>query len=269
MTSASALERILKRDRLVVIAGLAAVASLAWAYTLAGVGMGMNAFQMTGMSDAGAASVSPVPWSPVRALVVFAMWLIMMIAMMLPSAAPVVLLFAAIARKRRTPASAEVGAAAFVAGYLAIWAVFSAGAALAQWAFEMSRLLTPMMQSTSAWFDGVLLLAAGVYQLTPLKQACLGRCRQPVGFLTQHWRSGTSGAFRMGVAHGIFCLGCCWFLMALLFMGGVMNLYWIAGIATYVLAEKLLPRQRWLSPAAGWALIALAAAILARAAWAT
>jgi predicted metal-binding membrane protein len=180
-----------------------------------------------------------------------------------------VLLFAAIARKRQTLPRPEIGAAAFVAGYLAIWGLFSAGAALAQWALEMSRLLTPMMQSTSALFDGLLLLAAGVYQLTPLKQACLGRCRQPVGFITQYWRSGTSGAFRMGVAHGIFCLGCCWFLMALLFMGGVMNLYWIAGIATYVLAEKVLPHQRWLSSAAGWALIVLAATILARAAWET
>jgi len=129
----------------------------------------------------------------------------------------------------------------------------------------MSRLLTPMMQSTSALFDGLLLVAAGIYQLTPLKQACLGRCRQPVSFIAQFWRSGTSGAFRMGVAHGTFCLGCCWFLMALLFFGGVMNLYWIAGIATYVLAEKLMPHQRWLSHAAGWVLIVLGAAILARA----
>jgi predicted metal-binding membrane protein len=267
MTSASALESILKRDRLIVIVGLAAVASLAWAYTLAGVGMGMNAFQMTAMGDA-AAPASPAPWSPVRALVVFLMWLIMMIAMMLPSAAPVALLFAAIVGKRKAPPGPELGAAAFVAGYLAVWGLFSAGAAAAQWALEMSRLLTPMMQSTSAVFDGALLLAAGAYQLTPLKQACLGRCRQPIAFITQYWRSGTGGAFRMGVAHGIFCLGCCWFLMALLFVGGVMNLYWIAGIATYVMAEKLLPRQRWLSAAAGWALIVLAAAILARAAWA-
>jgi predicted metal-binding membrane protein len=133
----------------------------------------------------------------------------------------------------------------------------------------MSRLLTPMMQSTSGLFDGLLLLAAGLYQLTPLKQACLGRCRQPVAFITQYWRSGASGAFRMGVAHGAFCVGCCWFLMALLFFGGVMNLYWIAGIATYVLAEKLLPHQRWLSYAAGWALIVLAATIVARAVWET
>jgi predicted metal-binding membrane protein len=269
MTSSSALESILKRDRLIVISGLAAVASLAWAYTLAGVGMGMNAFEMTAMGDAGAASAPPTPWSPARALAVFLMWFVMMIAMMLPSAAPMVLLFTAIARKRQTQPKSEIGAAAFAAGYLAIWGVFSAGAALAQWAFETSRLLTPMMQSTNALFDGLLLLAAGIYQLTSLKQACLGRCRQPVSFITQYWRSGTGGAFRMGVAHGTFCLGCCWFLMALLFFGGVMNLYWIAGIATYVLAEKFLPHQRWLSRAAGWALIVLAATILARAAWET
>jgi len=120
--------------------------------------------------------------------------------------APVVLLFTAIVRKRQTQPRSEIGAAAFAAGYLAIWGIFSAGVALAQWAFEMSRLLTPMMQSTNALFDGLLLLAAGIYQLTSLKQACLGRCRQPVGFITRYWRSGTSGAFRMGVAHGTFCL---------------------------------------------------------------
>jgi predicted metal-binding membrane protein len=224
---------------------------------------------MTTMSGAEAALASPVPWSPARALAVYLMWFVMMVAMMLPSAAPMVLLFTAIARKRQTQPRPQMGAAAFAAGYLAIWSIFSAGVALAQWAFEVSRLLTPMMQSTNALFDGLLLLAAGVYQLTPLKQACLGQCRQPVSFITQYWRGRTSGAFRMGVVHGAYCLGCCWFVMSLLFVGGVMNLYWIAGIATYVLAEKVLPHQRWLSSAAGWALIALAAAILARAVWET
>jgi predicted metal-binding membrane protein len=266
MTSSSALESILKRDRSIVIAGLAAVASGAWAYTLAGGGMGMNAFEMTAMSDAGAVSASPVPWLPARALAVFLMWFVMMIAMMLPSAAPMVLLFTAIAHKRQMQSRSEIAATAFAAGYLAIWGVFSAGIAAAQWAFEMNRLLTPMMQSTSVPFGGLLLLAAGIYQLTPLKQACLGQCRQPISFITQYWRSGAGGAFRMGLVRGTFCLGCCWFLMALLFVGGVMNLYWIGGIATYVLAEKLMP-QRWLSHAAGWALIVIAAAILARAVW--
>jgi predicted metal-binding membrane protein len=265
MTCTSALESILKRDRLIVIAALAAVASFAWGYTLAGVGMDMSAFEITAMSDGSAAPASPIPWSPAFALAVFLMWFFMMIAMMLPSAAPVALLFAAIAHRRQAYPRSEIGAAIFVAGYLVVWGIFSAGAALGQWVFETSRLLTPMMQSTSALFDGLLLLAAGIYQLTPLKQACLGRCRQPVGFIAQYWRSGTSGAFRMGVTHGAFCLGCCWFLMLLLFAGGVMNLYWIAGIATYVLAEKLIPHQRWLSYAAGWALIALGASVLARA----
>jgi predicted metal-binding membrane protein len=263
MTSSSALESILKRDRLIAAAGLAAVASLAWAYTLAGVGMGMNAFEMTAMPPAEAASASPVSWPPAHALAVYLMWFIMMIGMMLPSASPMILLFAAIARKRQAQPRSEFRTSAFVAGYLAIWGLFSAGAALAQWTFEMSRLLSPMMQSTSALFDGLLLVAAGIYQLTPLKQACLGRCSQPVSFLTQHWRGGTGGAFRMGIVHGSYCLGCCWFLMALLFVGGVMNLYWIAGIATFVLLEKVLPRQRRLSLAAGWALIALGAVVLA------
>src|SRR5687767_450867 len=263
MTPSSSLESLLRRDRLVV-AGLATVAAAAWAYLLTGAGMGMNALEMTAMGDS-ATILEPVPWSPARALLVFVMWLIMMIAMMLPSAAPTVLLFTAIARQSQSMPSPEAGAAAFVAGYLVIWGVFSTGATLAQWGFEASLVLTPMMQSTNAMFDGVLLLAAGLYQLTPLKQACLGRCRQPVSFLTQFWRGGIRGAFRTGVMHGAYCLGCCWFLMALLFFGGVMNLYWIAGIATYVLAEKTLRRQRWFSYATGWALIASAAVVLARA----
>ena len=263
MALASALEAVLKRDRVIVVAGLATVATLAWGYVLAGAGMGMTAFEMTAMAPA-TAPASAVPWSPPYALAVYLMWFIMMIAMMLPSAAPMILLFTAIARKRQAEPRSELSAGAFVAGYLALWGLFSAAATAAQWAFEMNRLLTPMMQSTSTLFDGLLLVAAGIYQLTPLKQACLGRCSHPVAFIMQHWRGGTSGAFRMGAEHGLYCVGCCWFVMALLYVGGVMNLYWVAGIATFVLVEKILPQQRWLTIAAGWALIALGAAVLAR-----
>jgi predicted metal-binding membrane protein len=262
----SILESLLKRDRMLVIAALAAVCILAWAYMLAGVGMSMNAFEMTAMDDVAAALATPSPWSPSYAVFVYLMWLTMMIAMMLPSAAPMVLLFAAIERKRQTQPRSRAGTAAFVAGYLAIWAFFSACAALAHWALEMSGLLTAMMTPASTWVGGTLLVAAGLYQLTPLKQACLRSCRQPIGFVTQYWRPGTVGAFRMGLAHGALCLGCCWALMLLLFFGGVMNLYWIGGIAAYVLAEKLLPRARWLSYAAGVALVVWGASILAHAA---
>ncbi|HEY7760072.1 MAG TPA: DUF2182 domain-containing protein [Burkholderiales bacterium] len=259
------LESVLKRDRVLVIVALAAVSIFAWAYTLAGVGMSMNAFEMTAMDDFGTVLTTPMPWSPRYAMLVFLMWLTMMIAMMLPSAAPMVLLYAAIARRQRPQATAQPGTAAFVAGYLAIWALFSACAALAHWGLEMSGFLTAMMMPTSALLGAALLVAAGLYQMTPLKQACLRSCRQPIRFLTQHWQPGASGAVRMGVVHGALCLGCCWVLMLLLFFGGVMNLYWIAGIATYVLAEKLLPRARWLSYAAGTALIAWGIGILAHA----
>ena len=259
------LESALKRDRMLVIAALAAVSIFAWAYTLAGVGMPMNAFEMTAMGDVGTVLTTPMPWSPRYALLVYLMWLTMMIAMMLPSAAPMVLLFAAIARRQQPQAVSQPGTAAFVAGYLAVWALFSACAALAHRGLEMSGFLTPMMTPTSALVGGALLVAAGLYQMTPLKQACLRSCREPIRFLTQHWRPGASGAARMGVVHGASCLGCCWVLMLLLFFGGVMNLYWIAGIATYVLAEKLFPRARWLSYATGAALAVWGISVLAHA----
>jgi predicted metal-binding membrane protein len=265
VTRASVFELVLKRDRTIVIAALAVVSVLAWVYTLAGVGLSMNALEMTTMADMGTVLATPTPWSRHYALVVYAMWLIMMIAMMLPSAAPMVLLFAAIARNRDQRSTSHGGIAAFVAGYLAIWAFFSACAALVHWGLEMSGLLTPMMTPTSALLGGTLLVAAGLYQLTPFKQACLRSCRNPIAFITQHWRAGTGGAFLMGGVHGAFCLGCCWVLMLLLFFGGVMNLYWIAGIATYVLAEKVIPQGRWLSYAAGALLVIAGVSTLAKA----
>ena len=265
MGRTSLLASALKRDRAIVIAGLAAVSICGWVYTLAGVGMSMNAFEMTAMGNACAALATPMPWSPSYALLVFLMWLTMMVAMMLPSASPMVLLVDAMARRCNPQSTFHPGTAAFVAGYLAVWACFSACAALVHWGLEMSGLLTPMMTPTSAVLGGTLLVAAGLYQLTPLKQACLRSCRHPIGFFARHWRAGTAGAFHMGVVHGTFCVGCCWILMALLFFGGVMNLYWIAGIATYVLAEKLFPRGRWLSYAAGALLLAWGVSILAHA----
>ena len=259
---ASLLESVLKRDRSVVIAALAVVSILAWAYTLAGVGLSMNALEMTGMAEMGTVLATPTPWSPAYASAVFMMWLIMMIAMMVPSAAPMILLFSAVARSRNAQSGFQLKTAAFLSGYLAIWALFSTCAALMHWGLERTGLLTPMMTPTSAFLGGMLLLAAGLYQLTPLKHACLQSCRHPIGFITRHWRTGAGGAFHMGVLHGTFCLGCCWALMALLFFGGVMNLYWIAGIATYVLVEKLVPHGRWLSYAASALLIIWGSSIL-------
>jgi len=257
MAELLALENLLRRDRLVVAAGLAIVVTLAWLYLAAGAGMDADIADM--------AMDMPMPWSPFYAAVVFVMWWVMMIAMMVPSAAPMILLFAAIQRKRDGAVHPSAQAWIFCSGYLAMWGAFSLVAVLAQWVLEHAGLLSMAMASTSAVLGGVVLLAAGLYQLTPIKNVCLRYCQSPVLFLSRYWQSGAAGALRMGLRHGGLCLGCCWFLMALLFVGGVMNLAWIAGIALYVGAEKLLPNGRALSRAAGVALCAAGAFLLARA----
>jgi predicted metal-binding membrane protein len=256
MTETSALERVLRHDRVIVAVGLAGAVALAWVYLAAGAGIDMS---MAGMP------MEPMPWSTFYAALVFTMWWVMMIAMMVPSAAPMVLLFTAIKRKQAAPVSPSVEAWIFLSGYLLIWAGFSLVAALAQWGLERVGLLSMAMASTSAVFGGVILVVAGLYQLTPIKSACLRYCQSPVLFLSQHWRPGAVGAFRMGLRHGGYCLGCCWFLMVLLFVSGVMNLFWIVGIALYVACEKLLPLGHRLSRAAGVALIVSGTIVLARA----
>lgn len=205
-------------------------------------------------------------WTPGYTLLMFAMWWFMMIAMMLPSAAPMVLLHAAVTRKPLLPDEDAVPVVssrqilrtttAFVGGYLVTWGTFSLVAVMAQWILEREQLLSPMMASTSGLLSSSLLLAAGLWQLTPLKTVCLHRCRSPIGFVSMHWRSGIRGAFGMGVKHGTYCLGCCWFLMALLFYGGVMNLIWISGLALFVLVEKIMPSGDLTRRVAGVLLVA-------------
>ena len=180
-------------------------------------------------------------WTPAHFGMMFAMWAIMMVGMMLPSATPTTLVYTAVARKASREGTPVAPVAAFVAGYLFMWTLFSLGATLAQWGLESAALLSPMMVSASPALGGVLLIGAGVYQLTPFKDACLEHCRSPAHFIAERWRSGPLGAFRMGVEHGAFCLGCCWVLMGLLFFGGVMNLLWIAAITLFVLLEKVAP----------------------------
>lgn len=279
MQEASVLEVVLARDRTIVISGLVTVIVLSWAYILMGAGMGMTAFEMTTMSipdgssgmrmtdhdgdmtsrqgmgramaTAHSAMMQPAVWTPSYAVLMFLMWWIMMVAMMLPSASPMILLFARVQRKQMEKGAPFVSTSVFAAGYLVSWGVFSMIATSAQWGFERAGLLSAMMATTSGLFASVLLLAAGIYQLTPLKHACLRHCRSPIQFIMHHWRPGTSGAFRMGVDHGAFCLACCWFLMALLFVGGVMNLYWIVGLAIFVLLEKTIPAGHWLGSITG------------------
>jgi predicted metal-binding membrane protein len=190
------------------------------------------------------------------------MWWVMMIAMMLPSAVPFVLIHARVAGRAGEPASLS---GAFLVGYLSNWLAFSVIAAGLQWVLEMTGLMhAAMMWSANRWLSAGLLICAGLYQLTPAKSVCLSHCRSPVHYLSSHWRAGHLGALRMGITHGTYCLGCCWLLMALLFVGGAMNLLWIAGLSIVVLIEKLIPAGVWFSRLLGAALIAAGALVAFR-----
>ncbi|HTY18702.1 MAG TPA: DUF2182 domain-containing protein [Myxococcota bacterium] len=246
------------RQRLAVLAGLAGVTLLAWAQLLR-IGWSMDAAMQAG------ASCELHPWSRADAALTFAMWAVMMVGMMVPSAAPMSLLFASVARRARAQGAAVAPTFVFVAGYVAVWTLFSAAATAVQWGLERAALLSPMLESTSPAFGGALLAAAGIYQFTPWKDACLEHCRAPALFFAAHWREGALGAFRMGAAHGVYCLGCCWLLMGLLFFGGVMNLLWVAGIALFVLLEKLAPHGALAGRVAGAGLLAAGGAIWAQA----
>ena len=250
------LEALLRRDRVVLLAGLVTVLALAWGWLLSGAGMETSAIEMTRMAGMDGWLMQPAVWTPAYAVLIFAMWWVMMVAMMLPSAAPMLLLFARVNRKDEAAGAPLLRTALFAAGYLLVWGGFGALATAFQWGLESVRLLSPMMEITSRWLAVGILVAAGLWQLTPLKAMCLRHCRTPLGFLIGNWRPGRLGALRMGLAHGAFCLGCCWFLMALLFFGGVMNLYWIVGLAVYVLLEKTIPHGHWLGRTTGIALIA-------------
>src|SRR5579864_1426046 len=268
MTSApddTVLEAVLQRDRQAVVVAFVAVIGLAWLWILLGAGTGMSALDMSaGRSpDAMALMMIPARWTLGYAGVMFGMWWVMMAAMMLPSAAPVLLLFARINRKEKSAGRPFIPTGIFAAGYLVAWGGFSVLATGLQWALERLGLLSPMMATTSHWLGGAILLAAGLWQLTPLKGICLRHCRSPLGFLVQNWRPGRGGAFRMGLEHGSFCLGCCWFLMALLFFGGVMNLFWIIGLAAFVLLEKTAPMGSWIGRVVGIGILAWGVLLLA------
>jgi predicted metal-binding membrane protein len=177
-------------------------------------------------------------WSMANWLAVFTMWTVMMAAMMLPSAAPMILCFSALNRRRSERARTFL----FVIAYLALWTAFSLAAAVVQWALQSIGWVSPMIESTSPALDGLLLTIAGVFQFSRIKHVCLRACRSPLGFLMSDWRGGLWGAWHMGIRHGLYCLGCCWALMALLFAGGVMNILWIAALTGLVAIEKLAPK---------------------------
>lgn len=254
MSDTSALDHLLRRDRILVVGGLISAVLLSWGYLLSGAGMDLSAM--------GEMPLPMGPNGPGHLLVLFVMWAVMMAAMMLPSAAPMILFYAAIARRRRDRGEVATGTGVFALGYLVIWSLFSVGAAVLQWRLDAVALLSPAMATTSFAIAGLMLMAAGLYQFTPWKRACSRRCRSPLEFVLSEWREGLRGALIMGVRHGLLCVGCCWALMLLLFVGGVMNLLWIGGIALLVLIERTVPAGGTIGRAAGALLIASGGAVL-------
>ncbi len=239
-----------------MLSGLALITALSWAY------VSSVASNMQGM-DVGMEMSMPRmrAWGVSEFVLTFVMWAVMMVAMMTPSAAPMILMFAGVNRRRKKQQVPYVPTSVFLLGYLVVWAAFAVLATAAQWALHSASLLSPTMASASPVLGGVLLLAAGIYQWTPLKHACLSKCRSPLGLVLNEWREGRWGAFLMGLKHGAYCAGCCWTLMALLFIAGVMNLLWVAAIAGFVLLEKVAPAGQRLGQAAG-VLLAVWGAVL-------
>lgn len=230
-------------DRLAAFVSLVGVTGLAWLYLL---------HEASRMDAMGAMTMANrAPWDPLALGATFLMWVIMMVGMMLPSAAPSLLLYGTLARRNAERGVLLASIWVFAIGYLAVWTGFSLLAACLQAALQDWSLLSGSMVSTSGFLSGALLVAAGVYQWLPFKSACLRHCRNPLQFLLGRWRPGRLGALRMGAAQGAYCLGCCWLLMALLFAVGVMDLPWVAAIAAFVFAEKLLPAPRITSRVAG------------------
>ena len=234
-----------------ILTGLAGISAAAWSYVV------LDAHRMTGMSIGAtdrsmAASMHAIvgvhAWTASEFGLRLLMWAVMMVAMMVPTAAPMTLVYGAVARKAAVQSNPVAPTFVFVAGYIVIWSLFSVAATVVQWELDRAALLSPMMVSNSALLGSILLIGAGVYELTPLKHACLRYCRSPAQFISQNWRSGIGGAFGMGLKLGAYCLGCCWVLMGLLFVGGVMNLLWIAAISAFVLLEKIIR----FGHAAGW-----------------
>lgn len=257
MTSVT-LEAVLRRDRSIIVACLAALTALAWGYTL----WLTRTMDMGGMRmAAGALATAMAPKLHALSLAEFAfmfvMWAVMMVGMMTPSAAPMILIYARVGRMAAAAGNPLAATGFFAAGYLLAWTLFSLAATIGQWSLEQGLLLTPMMASASGVFSGLVLIAAGILQWLPLKNACLKHCQAPLSFIQHHggFRRDPSGSLAVGFRHGLYCVGCCWALMGLLFVGGVMNVLWIAALTIFVLAEKAIPAGRLVSRIAGLSLI--------------
>jgi len=214
--------RLFREERFYVLIGLFGLIVLSWAYLfLWKMPMGKETFTLSNY------------------LIMFLMWAVMMVAMMVPSALPMILLYSHSVKKAERDGGNLAPLSIFVLGYVIIWTLFSAAAAFLQLFLQKQGMVNKMMVGTEPWLIGGLLIIAGAYQMSPLKDTCLRFCQHPVMFITRHWKTGTVGALRMGFIHGGYCVGCCWALMILLFVGGVMNLLWVAGLAIFVLLEKV------------------------------
>ena len=278
MTDAT-INAVLRRDRTIVLSAIVAITALAWAYVLwlaANMDMAMGAVMGSSVGESMDKTMSGIgamlkpafrPWNVVDFTYLFVMWAVMMVGMMMPSVASMVLLYANVGRKAAENGRPLAATGWFVAGYLLAWTAFSLAATVAQWQFSRLALITPMMSSASDLFGGLLLIAAGLYQWSPLKDACLTHCQSPLGFLISRggFKASLWGSLRLGAEHGSLCVGCCWVLMALLFVGGVMNLLWIAGLTIFVLLEKIIPTGRLVPRLAGAAMAAAGLFLLYRA----
>ena len=259
MLSNASLENLLKRDRLIIICGLFFITLLSWLYII------YLYNQMTYMDMNALFFAMPMTpsWTATDFTLLFLMWLVMMLAMMTPSVAPLILIFATVNRQRKQQARPFVNTAYLAGGYFLIWAAFSLAATALQWWLQQIAVLNPEMIVTSRFLAGITLIVAGIFQFTPLKQTCLKYCRTPLSFILQRWKEGKQGALKMGIENGFYCLGCCWMLMVLLFVVGIMNLLWIALIALFVLVEKISPQIKWIPYVAGIVLIGYGLFILA------
>jgi predicted metal-binding membrane protein len=254
-------DRLPTRHSIIIWCCLIAIVALAWVYLFDVAHQMSSAVEHDRMMTEMGMSME-MAWTPAEVLFTFGMWVVMMVGMMAGSAAPVILLFAAM-HTRQGAHRMPLIVLSFGLGYVAVWVGFSACAALAQWALHDAAMLSPAMAASSSQVGGAILCVAGVYQLTPLKRACLTHCQSPLGFLVARWRDGTLGALQMGLRHGAYCLGCCWALMCVLFVVGVMNLVWVAALTLLVLLEKIGPKGMVVARVAGVAMMVAGAMFFA------
>ena len=261
-------ERVIRHEQTIIIGGLALICILSWIYVINGAGTGMSVWAMTTAQFPPPTNIynDPMVWGYSYWLIMLMMWWIMMIAMMIPSAVPMILLYARVYRHAQSNNQLDnsiIPTSLFASGYLISWLAFSLFVIILHWGLEKSELVHSMMMwSTSIKLSAVFLIIAGIYQFSPLKHACLTHCRSPAEFLSKNWRNSRIGAMQMGIKHGLYCVGCCWVLMGLLFVGGIMNLLWIVGLAIFILLEKVTPFGNEIAKVSGAAMMLVGISLL-------